>query len=109
MDIHVVDGTIEQIGKGLSAPSAQVIDLKGKIVAPGFIDMHVHLREPGFEYKETIATGVRRSGGRRVHRSLLHAEHEPADRRRIGRPVHPEQRRAMALERPRGRLSRSAR
>ncbi len=58
MDIHVVDGTIFQIGPNLSAPSAQVIDLKGKILAPGFIDMHVHLREPGFEHKETIATGV---------------------------------------------------
>ncbi len=58
MDIHVVDGTIFQLGPNLSAPSAQVIDLKGKILAPGFIDMHVHLREPGFEHKETIASGV---------------------------------------------------
>jgi dihydroorotase len=57
IDIHVVDGKIARIAKGLSIPSAQVIDLKGKIVAPGFIDMHVHLREPGFEYKETILTG----------------------------------------------------
>jgi dihydroorotase len=56
-DIHIVDGKIERIAKGLSVPSAQVIELKGKIVAPGFIDMHVHLREPGFEYKETILTG----------------------------------------------------
>ena len=58
MDIHVVDGTIAQLGPNLSAQSAEVIDLKGKILAPGFIDMHVHLREPGFEHKETIATGV---------------------------------------------------
>jgi len=56
-DIHIVDGKIVRIGKGLSVPMAQVIELKGKIVAPGFIDMHVHLREPGFEYKETILTG----------------------------------------------------
>ena len=42
------------------APPAgcEVIDLRGKIVAPGFVDMHVHLREPGFEHKETIETGT---------------------------------------------------
>jgi dihydroorotase len=57
IDIHIVDGTIVRMAKGLSVPSAQVIELKGKVVAPGFIDMHVHLREPGFEYKETIMTG----------------------------------------------------
>ncbi|MEO8167924.1 MAG: dihydroorotase, partial [bacterium] len=43
---------------GLSASgSTQVVDLKAKIIAPGFLDMHVHLREPGFEHKETILTG----------------------------------------------------
>ena len=56
-DILVVDGVIQQIGAGLSGASAQVIELNGNIVAPGFIDMHVHLRQPGFEYKETIQTG----------------------------------------------------
>jgi dihydroorotase len=57
VDIHIADGRIERMGKGLSVPHAQVVELKGKVVAPGFIDMHVHLREPGFEYKETILTG----------------------------------------------------
>ncbi len=57
-DCHLVDGRIEKLGVGLSAPAAQVIDLRGKVVAPGFIDMHVHLREPGFEHKETIESGV---------------------------------------------------
>ncbi len=56
-DIHIVDGKIVRIAKGLSVPSAHVIELTGKVVVPGFIDMHVHLREPGFEYKETILTG----------------------------------------------------
>ena len=37
--------------------NADVMDVGGKIIAPGFIDMHVHLREPGFEHKETIQTG----------------------------------------------------
>lgn len=58
IDLHVVDGRIEKLGKGLTANAAQVIDLKGKVVAPGFIDMHVHLRDPGFEHKETIESGV---------------------------------------------------
>ena len=52
-----MDGRIERWGRNLTAAGAQVIELRGKIVAPGFIDMHVHFREPGFEYKETIATG----------------------------------------------------
>jgi dihydroorotase len=57
VDLQVVDGRIERLGSNLSASGAQVIDLKGKIIAPGFIDMHVHFREPGFEYKETVGTG----------------------------------------------------
>jgi dihydroorotase len=57
MDILVRDGRIESLGKGSPASAAQVIELKGKVIAPGFIDMHVHLREPGFEYKETVLTG----------------------------------------------------
>jgi dihydroorotase len=44
-------------GKGKEDASAKVIDAKDCIVAPGFLDMHVHFREPGFEYKETIETG----------------------------------------------------
>ena len=57
-DIHIVDGKLERIGQGIGAHTAQVIELGGKVVAPGFIDMHVHLREPGFEYKETILSGA---------------------------------------------------
>jgi dihydroorotase len=57
-DMLIVDGKIERIGKSLSADrSFETIDLKNKVVAPGFIDMHVHLREPGYEHKETIETG----------------------------------------------------
>ena len=59
LDLLIVDGRIERIGKDLSASQAQSIDLRGRVVAPGFLDMHVHLREPGFEHKETILTGVR--------------------------------------------------
>jgi dihydroorotase len=57
-DILIVDGKIERIGASLSSDkSFEVLDLKNKIIAPGFIDMHVHLREPGYEHKETIKTG----------------------------------------------------
>ncbi len=57
LDILVTDGRIERIGKNLSESTAQVIELRGKVIAPGFIDMHVHFREPGYEYKESIASG----------------------------------------------------
>jgi dihydroorotase len=67
LDILVSDGKIAKSGKPGSIPAgnAQVIDAAGRIVVPGLIDMHVHLREPGFEYKETIATGTAaaKSGG----------------------------------------------
>jgi dihydroorotase len=59
-DVLIADGRIQKVGKGLKAPAgAETIDATGKVVCPGFIDMHVHLREPGFEYKETIASGTR--------------------------------------------------
>ena len=56
-DILVAGGKIAKIGKNLRAEGAEKIDAKGKTVFPGLIDMHVHLREPGFEYKEDIASG----------------------------------------------------
>lgn len=55
-DVLVEGGRIVAIGEGFSAD--QVIDLRGKVVAPGFIDIHVHLRTPGQEYKEDIASGT---------------------------------------------------
>jgi len=57
-DVLVVDGVITAIGQQLAAEGAVVIDCSGKYLFPGFVDVHVHLREPGFSYKETIATGT---------------------------------------------------
>lgn len=58
-DLLIEDGRIAGTGQDLTAPGADVIDASGLVVAPGFIDIHVHLREPGFEHAETIATGSR--------------------------------------------------
>ncbi len=58
-DLLVVEGKIAEIGSNINVDGAEIIDAKNKIVTPGFIDIHVHLREPGFEYKEDIATGTR--------------------------------------------------
>jgi dihydroorotase len=59
-DILIEDGLIAEVGLEISADgSCEVIEANGKLLAPGFIDVHVHLREPGFEYKETIRTGTR--------------------------------------------------
>jgi dihydroorotase len=59
-DVLIADGVVLQLGSGLAAPDGtQTIDAGGLIVTPGLIDMHVHLRDPGQEYKEDIATGSR--------------------------------------------------
>jgi len=58
-DVLLAGDRIEKIAAGISAPDAEVFDAKGLIVAPGFIDLHCHLREPGQEMSETIETGTR--------------------------------------------------
>ena len=58
-DLLIENGVIARLDRGLPAEDATVIEVPaGCIVCPGFMDMHVHLREPGHEHKETIATGV---------------------------------------------------
>ena len=59
LDILVSDGKIEDINKGLPESGCEVVDAKNCIVAPGLIDMHTHLREPGREDEETVLTGTR--------------------------------------------------
>jgi dihydroorotase len=57
-DVLIENGFVSRIGENIDADDARVVDATGAIVAPGFIDMHVHLREPGQTHKETIATGT---------------------------------------------------
>ncbi len=57
-ELFIEDGIIKEIKTEIDTQAEQVIDAKGCYVMPGFIDLHVHLREPGCEYKETIATGA---------------------------------------------------
>jgi dihydroorotase len=58
-DVWIEDGVIRGVGQNLSRSGADEFDATGLIVAPGFIDMHVHLREPGAEHAETIESGAR--------------------------------------------------
>ena len=58
-DVLIEKGKIKQVSKSIPEKAEKEIDAKGKIVCPGLIDVHVHLRQPGHEYKETIETGLR--------------------------------------------------
>jgi dihydroorotase len=58
VDVLLVEGQVARVGAGLEAPEGALVEAcDGLLVLPGLIDVHVHLREPGFEHKETIATG----------------------------------------------------
>jgi dihydroorotase len=59
LDVLLRDGVVAKLDEKIAAPKgAHVVDVSGLVVAPGFVDLHTHLREPGFEHKETIATGT---------------------------------------------------
>ncbi|TLM74808.1 MAG: dihydroorotase, partial [Actinobacteria bacterium] len=58
-DVVVRDGVIVEVGKDLAIPKGETVDLAGKVVLPGLADIHVHLREPGREDKETVRSGTR--------------------------------------------------
>ncbi len=57
-DVLLVDGAVAEIGGSAAPEDADIVDCAGMVVTPGLIDVHVHLREPGEEHKETIATGA---------------------------------------------------
>ncbi len=58
-DVYLVEGKVAAVGRNITGEDGcQVIEAKGRVVTPGLIDLHVHLREPGFEHVETVATGA---------------------------------------------------
>lgn len=59
LDVLIDDGVVTEVGEKLSVRNAEVVDCAGLVVAPGFVDLHVHFREPGGEESETIASGSR--------------------------------------------------
>lgn len=58
-DVKVKDGVVQGLGKGIGAQGCEVIDASGCVIAPGLVELHAHLREPGMEYKEDIGSGSR--------------------------------------------------
>jgi dihydroorotase len=59
LDVLVEDELIAEVGSSLAAEKAEAINGDGLVLAPGLVDLHAHLREPGFEHKETVETGTR--------------------------------------------------
>jgi dihydroorotase len=57
-DVLIADGRVAEVGPNAGRDASESIDASGFVVCPGFVDIHAHLREPGFEHKETIATGT---------------------------------------------------
>lgn len=79
-NVVLMDGKVAEVKQGGKAPrGAAVIDAKGMIVSPGFIDMHVHLRDPGYEYKEDIESGTRAAAAGGVTSVLCMPNTEPVN------------------------------
>lgn len=77
-DLLLEDGKIAQMGKDLSVEDAQIVDGTGLVVAPGLVDMHVHLRDPGLTYKEDVYSGCRAAAAGGVTSLLAMPNTKPA-------------------------------
>ena len=75
-DVLIVKNEINRVSKSISG--ANEIDVSDMLLIPGAIDPHVHLREPGFEYKETIETGSMAALSRWLHINLCNAKFKPS-------------------------------
>lgn len=78
MDLLLEDGKIAQLGSNLSAQNAQVVDGTGLVAAPGLVDMHVHLRDPGLTHKEDVYSGCRAAAAGGVTSLLAMPNTKPA-------------------------------
>jgi dihydroorotase len=107
-DLLIVDGQISGVGGSITAPEqADLIDCEGLIVSPGFIDVHCHLREPGREDVETIATGARAAaaGGFTAVCAMPNTEPVTDNQAAVGFIVRQAQRAAAARVYPIGAIS----
>ena len=115
-DVAIVDGKIDSIGRGLTEPRAasrgpraevETIDCSGLVVSPGFIDVHCHLREPGREHVETIATGAAAAaaGGFTAVCAMPNTDPVTDNQAAVGFIVRQSQRAAMARVHPIGAIS----
>lgn len=77
-DLLLEDGKVSQIGEHLSADGMEVVDGTGLVAAPGLVDMHVHLRDPGLTYKEDVFTGCRAAAAGGVTSLLAMPNTKPA-------------------------------
>lgn len=79
-DVLIKDGTVAEVAPAIKEKADEVYDAKGCYVMPGFIDLHVHLRDPGLEYKEDIQTGGAAAVPRRIYDDRCHAEYKTGGR-----------------------------
>lgn len=109
-DILITDGRIGRIASDISGDEAdKVIDCSGKLVMPGLIDVHVHFREPGFEYKETIATGsaAAAAGGFTTVCTMPNLDPSPWDLKGLGPQLDAIEKDAAVHVLPYGRITRN--
>jgi len=106
-DVAILDGQIGSIGRGILGSSVDILDCKGLVVAPGFIDVHCHLREPGREDVETIATGAAAAaaGGFTAVCAMPNTDPVTDNQAAVGFVVRQSQRAGMARVYPIGAIS----
>ncbi len=108
LDIAISKGRIVSVGPSLSKGGAQVIELNHCLVVPGFVDVHVHLREPGFSYKETIASGTAAAaaGGYTAVCAMPNLNPAPDSRENLERELEAIERDARVHVHPYGTITR---